>query len=77
MRQKINIPAMHEKDMREYLSQLGLAEKIDRGELECVICGTILTWDNIGAFIMKAGNPTMICSRTECIENAQHLKTNG
>ncbi|MCX5831925.1 MAG: hypothetical protein NT140_08575 [Deltaproteobacteria bacterium] len=69
MREKITIPAMRERDMRDFLK--------DHGEIECVFCGTTLTWNDIGGVFVKDGGPTVVCAATECIERARQGGTDG
>ena len=48
-RQKIELPAIMQSDMRSILEVYGLAEKLDNGLLTCPETGETITWDSLGA----------------------------
>jgi len=50
MNKKMEIPTVHDKDLRSILEKYKLAEKIDRHELRCARCKKEIRWDNISAF---------------------------
>ena len=68
MREKIELSAVRHRDMRNVLNEYGLSQKIDNGELICPSCLEILTWDNLGGFIVIGRRPKLFCSLTECME---------
>lgn len=72
MNRKLEIPAIHDKDLRKLLESYGLAEIIDKGELKCSLCGNIITWDNIAAFKVNGQTLDVFCDDPECIENASN-----
>lgn len=49
MRKRIDIHAIREEALREILASSDLAEKLDKGELQCPETGVVLTWENLGA----------------------------
>jgi hypothetical protein len=63
MREKVQIPAMRERDMRLFFMEHGLSDAIDRGELECASCGVTLTWNDIAGFVLRNGRPVVYCGR--------------
>ena len=77
MREKITVPAMRERDIRELLAQHDIAEMLDRGEVECSCCGEVVTWETLGGIIMKGGTPVPICSGLDCVEHAARRSTDG
>jgi len=76
MRERIEISAVRDRDLRAVLEKYGLAEKIDRGEQTCSSCSDILTWENIGAFIVLSEGLELFCSLSECLEAAKRRKKN-
>jgi len=48
-RQKVELPAISQGDMRSILNEYGLAEKVDSGVLTCPETGETITWESIGA----------------------------
>jgi hypothetical protein len=77
MREKIKVPAMRERDLRDLLQKHGISESIDRGECECAYCGIPVTWDNLGGFVMKSGCPILVCCTPDCIEHAGRESSDG
>ena len=49
MSEKIQIPAIHDKDLRKILDRFGASEKIDKGEIFCYNCNEMITWENLFA----------------------------
>lgn len=41
MNEKIQIPAIHDKDLRKILDRFGVSEKIDKGEIFCYNCNEL------------------------------------
>lgn len=68
MREKVEIPAVRDRDLRDILDCFGLAEKMDRGELICFSCSQALTWDNLGALLVNGEQLIPFCNLSECIE---------
>ncbi|MFH0803113.1 MAG: hypothetical protein V2A78_12120 [bacterium] len=62
------IKAVHENDLRDYLSSLGLLEKLELKQLHCVICDIEITLDNLSAFYPKQNEIYLLCSRPSCLE---------
>ena len=62
------IKAVHENDLRDYLSSLGLLEKLELKQLRCSMCDIEISADNLGAFYPKQNEIYLSCSRLSCIE---------
>jgi hypothetical protein len=71
MRDKLRIPAMREHEVKEYLTQSGIADTIDSGELECPCCGTSIGWSDVGGFIVTETGPVVFCSSLDCVSRLQ------
>ena len=69
MRTQIEVPAIRDRDLREILDKLGISQRIDSGELDCCSCSGIVTWDAIGALLVREGNVLVCCHLSECIED--------
>lgn len=76
MIENIEIPVIHDDDLRKVFAKLGIDEKIDNGFLFCPLSGTRITWDNIGAVIIKDGSVSVVCDLPECME-ALNQNNNG
>jgi hypothetical protein len=68
MRQKIEIPAIHETDLRNILDKFNLSEKIDKGEIRCALCNKQISWENLFAIKILNGSPILFCDEPNCIE---------
>jgi hypothetical protein len=77
MREKFEISAVRDRDLRDILDAFGLSEKIDNEELTCWSCSATLTWDNIGGFIVAKKGLRLFCSVSDCIEAAKKEESNG
>ena len=69
MKTKIDIPAIHEKDLKNILKELGLFEKLEKGELFCGNCDRIITWDNLFALKKIDEEIILFCDEIDCMEN--------
>ena len=49
MEKKIQIPAVHDKDLRKVLDRFGASQLIDEGKILCHNCNKQITWDNLFA----------------------------
>jgi hypothetical protein len=70
MNKKIQIPAVHDKDLRQILDRFGVSSKIDSGEVFCINCNEKITWDNLFAFKVISDSLVFFCDEVDCIENS-------
>jgi hypothetical protein len=63
---KRKILAVHDRDLKEFLSDLQLLEKISRGEIRCHECDCVITLENIGFFSIFKGDVKVCCDDMEC-----------
>lgn len=73
MKEKINISAVLDKDLKKILDKYNLSTKIDEGQIHCESCQEIITWDNISALKVKNGKLILFCDNVECIENIEKI----
>jgi len=66
---KIDIPAIHDKDLKNILENLGLFEKLEKGELFCDNCNKQISWENLFALKVIDNKIVMFCDEADCIEN--------
>ena len=71
MREKVILPAVHDKDLIKLLEEFGLREKLERNQLKCKSCGRKLTFENLGGLIVKQDGILLLCNYMECIETAK------
>lgn len=73
MNKKIQIPAIHDKDLRLILDKFEISSKIDESTAVCSICNKIITWDNLFAFkILDEKSLVLFCDEPCCIENSSN-----
>jgi hypothetical protein len=68
MRERITVPAVRDKDMRDILNRFSLSTRLDSGELHCPSCNSVLRWENVGGFVIVQGEPRLFCSASDCLE---------
>jgi hypothetical protein len=61
------LPAVHDDDLMEYLRGLGVLSSIERGELQCLICGIDISLENLIAVVPHGGAIRVICDRPSCL----------
>ena len=71
---RIEIPAVRDRDLRAVLDRFGLSQMIDNGEVVCTSCDTDLTWDNLGALVVREGELQLFCELPDCIEVASERR---
>jgi hypothetical protein len=67
MKNKLNIPAIHDNDLSKVLDELGLLSKIEKGELICLNCSKIITLENLGGLVPRKNTADILCNDPECI----------
>ena len=72
MSEKIEIPAIHDDDLKSLLSKSGLDKGIDSGNVFCYVCGTSINWDNIWGLLINEGQINIVCGINDCIENMRN-----
>ena len=73
----ISINAIHDKDLRTILDNFGLAEKIDNNSLLCGFCYQPISWNDIGALLIKEGRIILCCKLLDCISSASYMMKDG
>ena len=62
------VHAIHVRDLKRTLSELGLLEKIQDGTLRCCSCGSRIDPEDIQCLFMDEGQVRACCSNVECLE---------
>jgi hypothetical protein len=70
MREKIEVSAIRDRDLRDILQKYQLSEKMVQGKLSCESCSQIMSWENTGALIVKGSGLIFYCNLPECIDQA-------
>lgn len=74
MDKKIKIPAIHDKDLKNILEDLGLLERLNKGELHCFNCSKQITWENLFALKVADKELVIFCDEPDCIDNSTDEK---
>ena len=69
MADKIEIPAIHEKEFLSMLEKLGLLSQISEGNAVCFNCHEKLSVDSIAGLKVINNQPKLICNNPECLSN--------
>lgn len=70
MDKKIDIPAIHDKDLKQVLNDLGLLEELQEGKLFCFNCSKQITWDNLFALKVVENKLVLFCDEPDCVDNS-------
>ena len=76
-REEGKLLALHIKELRELLQRLSMLKKFKRGELKCIFCNKVLTFNNIGAITYYEGHVAFTCDSHTCIKKAFTLSSGG
>ena len=75
MREKLFVPSVRDSDLHSILEYHGLARELEEGRIQCPSCGETLTWENVGAILVKGGQLSLCCGFPKCIEHATRRKS--
>lgn len=78
MKKKLEIPAIHEKDLDDILNELGVLKEINDLNIHCYNCYELINRENIGGLKLENDNCLIICDNPECLasETIKGLKQN-
>ena len=69
------IKAAYKEDLPSILKTIGADEDIEKGLVYCSMCGSTISYDNIGIIIPRAENKIeYICNNPECIDQNKIIK---
>lgn len=60
------ILAVHERNLDSFLESLGLLEALEKQELRCAICGSVITRENFLCVYPDNGEIKVCCNASEC-----------
>ena len=69
MTEKVEIPAIHEREFMDMLGKLGLLNQISEGKAICFNCHENLSLDSIAGIKIIDNQPKLICNNPECLSN--------
>jgi len=62
-----NIRAVHDQDLEELLSSIGVLEEMKKGAYKCDVCGDSITLDNLGAIYPTHDEIHFVCEKGICL----------
>lgn len=71
------IYAIPEGELKEFLTNLGLFEKIKKGELVCGICERKITFQNLYCVYPSKGEIKVCCNNLICIQKMGEINKDG
>jgi hypothetical protein len=69
---RIDLKAVHEKDLPQLLASLGILEQVKQGGVACMVCGTAVNLENIFAIVPAGSEVSVVCTRAACIDSTTH-----
>ena len=63
---KRKIYAVHDRDLKDFLAELNLLEKVQQGQLKCPECSCKITLENVGFLFMSREEVKVCCDNLEC-----------
>jgi hypothetical protein len=60
------IYAVHDRDLKQFLTELNLLDKTTRGEIKCPECDCKIALENIGFFYFSKGEAKLCCDDIDC-----------
>jgi hypothetical protein len=74
--QREKVKAVHDNDLEQFLSSIGVLEQITEGYHHCIVCNTQITLENLGAVFPKDNKINFVCDRPFCLANLDHGDSN-
>ena len=68
------VTAVDDDALGDFLSELGIASAIDRGEMRCQFCENALTRDNLAAVFPYGGHVAGVCAQPDCIRQLMRYR---
>ena len=63
----IGVKAVHDSDLRELLTSLGILEGLVAGKFRCTVCGCLVDIDNLGSIFPHGNDICVSCDNNRCI----------
>ncbi len=67
MKEREKVQAVHDNQLKEFFSNLGLLQKLKTGDLKCKFCKEPLTNENIYSIFPQGGDIKITCDKPRCI----------
>lgn len=67
------VTAIHDDDLTQFLTSLGILEKVRAGHLSCYFCKTVISEANLHAVFPHEKNIRVVCDNPECVKALAQL----
>jgi len=74
--QRERVKAVHDDDLEQFLSSIGVLDQIKKGYHHCIVCNTQITLENLGAVYPKDNKINFVCDRPSCVANLDQEEEN-
>lgn len=68
---KHKIRAVYDDDLENFLDSISLLEPISKGDINCYICDSVITLDNLQAILPINNTIVVVCSDSECLKKIE------
>lgn len=72
--QREKMRAVHDNDLEQFLSSIGVLDQIKNGNYHCSACDTEITMENLGAIYPKDNKINFVCNRPCCLTEIETTK---
>lgn len=66
-REKAEVAALYEGDLRSFFARFGLEEKFVAGQMKCKFCDKPVDTTNIYSILPESGSINVVCNVSECV----------
>lgn len=67
---KIEIPAIHDKDLNAILTDYGLIDSFNNNGLNCFNCDDIINKENLTGMLVENKTLLFVCDNPDCLAHA-------
>jgi hypothetical protein len=72
--QREKLKAVHDNDLEQFLSSIGVLNQVITGYYHCIICDTQISLENLGAVYPKDNKIDFVCDRLSCLAEMNLIK---
>ena len=77
IQEREKLAAIHDDNLKEYLSNLGEYHKVIEGKCKCKFCSRTITMDNISSMFPESGTIKYVCDDMKCVVKMSQYFTNN
>lgn len=67
MREKVEVKAVYDQDLKQVLAKLGILDKLIAGEMNCAVCRCEVDLDNLGTIFPEGDEVKVSCDNNRCV----------